>query len=131
MSDFRSRVLGTIIGILSRGSFPKWEPVAFLYNGVRLPGLPVVEGYDYSCVAKDIEGDIYWAFVRSEAEKLIITIADGNRFTGSKKGYKLVDSVWEEATSYLALDPIWANYDIVNPNGELVLEASAPVPVYE
>lgn len=29
MSDFRSRVLGTIIGTLSRGSFPKREPVAW------------------------------------------------------------------------------------------------------
>ena len=100
-----------------------------IYNGVELTTIPVVEGCDYSCVAKDIDNDIYWAFVRSEAEKLIITIADGRRFTGSKKGYKLVDSVWEEATSIFALDPIWANYNIVNPNGELILEASDPVPV--
>ena len=50
MSDFRSRVLGTIIGTLSRGSFPKREPVAFLYGHVAKEGeTPThsINGVDY------------------------------------------------------------------------------------
>lgn len=61
MSDFRSRVLGTIIGTLSRGSFPKREPVAFLYGHVAKEGetpTHTVGGVGYvGVVAPDIEGD--------------------------------------------------------------------------
>lgn len=50
----RSRVLGMILGSVSRGQFPQREPVAFLYNGVRLPDIDSVwtdkETYPYAMI---------------------------------------------------------------------------------
>ena len=151
MSDFRSRVLGTIIGTLSRGSFPKREPVAFLYNGVRLPGLPVVEGFDKAYITKALSGEKYYLrFTSTPLGAKSGLLGMGLYSNGVAVKYRLYaydansDNDWvfvregERAFDEDSFTLKWANtdveaYDYITgaATGEIAMEASEPVPVYE
>ena len=157
MSDLRSRVLGTIFGTLSRGTFPQRNPVAWLYNGVRLPGLPVVEGFDK---AKFTHKMIYfsngsgddvasYAFI-AFSEPLYLNL-DDNTLRWSATGeyiyfanFALADGSPGEMWSFtdgpynkddwwgnFGEHVIWTNYDICDTTGAVHLAGSEPVPVYE
>ena len=135
MSDLRSRVLGTIFGTLSRGSFPKREPVAFLYNGVRLPGLPVVEGYAFLTLRLGIYtlyfSDFYEFGANSETGNWQVRIPEGNQMyqvTAENEWQKQVSTA-ARAINYENI--LWANFDVINPSGYVHMAASEPVPVYE
>lgn len=152
MSDLRSRVLGTIFGTLSRGSFPKREPVAFLYNGVRLPGLPDLSEQD-----KKVYRFVYITKFLA-AQKRSVTFSPVRMVydpaTGGVRpengepvtvleysvGYYGTPTEWGEpktveipfSDSYTRISPFWANTDILNEDdGTVYLAASEPVPVYE
>ena len=155
MSDLRSRVLGTIFGTLSRGTFPSREPVAFLYNGVRLPGLPVVEGKENAVIISSF-GTTYLFLSSVKLDYRYIT-AHGYMLT-SKHGetficfsfvrYKLNKTAgdwsggtYSEDSTFFALgsteaETVWSNadlyhYDKDTDEATLVCAASEPVPVYE
>lgn len=158
MSDFRSRVLGTIIGILSRGSSPKREPVAFLYghvagkdetpthsniNGVDYvgwigPALPVVEGYEFATIVND-DGVYILGF-----SKIVLEAYDSGEvdLAANAPTFKYEDGQWLEISWTSAIGifhPIWANYAIYyktvdsygDLSGALLMETSDPIPVYE
>lgn len=155
MSDLRSRVLGTIFGTLSRGTFPQRNPVAWLYNGVRLPGLPVVEGFDKAFIrtwhqnSGSTRTDLYLF-----PNNAYYTVADGGLLHFGGGGaepvqvmhYKLSENAWafidnpENATvpppggwvitSNSVVYLTWANFDM-EYDGTLYMKASDPVPVYE
>lgn len=155
MSDFRSRVLGTIIGTLSRGSFPKREPVAFLYNGVRLPGLPVVEGFEFEVLTRHVvDGTERYQLSVFAAPFYAQTFSDGITYVRSNPSAKYQKwvcnapdfSEWklESEGNWWAIsyeDVCWTNQNIYFGdlvNGEIVYsdelfmtKSPAPVPVYE
>lgn len=118
-------------------------PVAFLYNGVRLPDINAVwtdkETYPYAVVLS-MDGD---TAMFTMPETMIIT-ADG--YIGvsadcTSLSYLLADGIWqsgeeiyitaEYGTMFSATCCIWASHDILNEDGTTYLAASEPVPVYE
>lgn len=117
--------------------FPQREPVAFLYNGVRLPGVPVAEGMEFAFIYKltstytVVFTDSYEFGSNSENVFWHITVPDGNQ------AYMLTpENEWRQLSSTSAREVnyeyiIWANFDVPAPSGEVYLAASAPVPVYE
>lgn len=141
MSDLRSRVLGTIFGTLSRGTFPKREPVAFLYNGVRLPGLPVVEGFENAYLSGtgdnimlrlstfEVIEDAGTIQANETGEMLTYTVDGGkwvHRRTDSIAFWDVIDVVVTSADVWF-----WTAKDILSIDNSVYLAASKPVPVYE
>lgn len=158
MSDFRSRVLGTIIGTLSRGQFPKptAEPVAFLYNGVRLPDIftvytpelqkshpfvviiyhPSANSYSLNFYAEqnyyEANGTEWFGYDEYTPNLVRYKIENGEWVLHSNPGKfnLLVDKNggYAPETSPTA---IWTNFDLYYSDGTLYSAKSEPVPVYE
>ena len=134
LRDFLS---GVAAGAASRGVLPrqKKEAIAYLYNGVQLPGLPEVEGQymviDYDSgeyllipcshpLIRKSDGNIYQAEI---ATYYVYKVINGEWSTYSGNQYKIEQVVFGTA--------IWANTDILNEDGSVYLAASEPVPIYE
>lgn len=112
------------------------EPVTWLYNGVRLPGLPEWdrETYLYAYIG-------YSKLSHRYALKLLTDIAYTSDGTGMyydyDYGYRNGDVGWTdngESTREEAYDidsVIWANFDVIGSAGTVLVEASNPIPVYE
>lgn len=124
--------------------WPSREPVAYLYNGARLPKLPEYDQTEYP-----------YAFIsvnKNNPEKkmlyvLAVEATHGEAYMGggalsgnAKLRYDYTDGgAWSEPTdqtdkSILGTSfytPVWSNYEMLRSNGEVWLSASEPVPVYE
>ena len=119
------------------------EPVAYLYNGVRLPPLPVVEGRPKAYMTKHTAFGITRYRVHFLSEPYYAVSSDGQYAIGHRSGdvdytAKVNDTewvyqtVWEQNGVWAAVsDVLWANFDILDESGAVVLAASNPVPVYE
>ena len=131
----RSSVMGLILGQFS-SPLPEVqkEPVAYLYNGVRLPKLPEwdKETYPYAYIL-DAES-VYYLSLR-DSQKTVIT--GGNVVDYSDK-HQAVNGEWvlsDESQNVGKV--IWANYDVYYSDsaeevgGTLYLAASDPIPAYE
>lgn len=151
-----------ILGLLSEltaGSAK--EPIAYLYNGVRLPKLPewnrgVYPFATISIISTMTALTVTLTFRKSWKQDVQLDIPKDAIWTQpgdieykiKKSGYYLsIDSVkdaeWGEATECTeaewmsATNIRWTNKDIVSQGsidhetGELILAASEPVPVYE
>jgi hypothetical protein len=140
-AELRSRVLGLILGRLSRGGFPQREPVAWLYNGVRLPKLPAVHNL----------GNDKWIILNSKSTYVLrgnsvlstIALIDGEYYVHqaysdsdiyhlSSDGsawvyYHTGTGDWEEKDIPLS-KVVWTKHDITGDNTFL---GSDPIPVYE
>lgn len=151
MSDLRSRVLGTIFGTLSRGTFPQRNPVAFLYgpDKVRLPGLPEwdKEMYPYAWIEPYSEkiGGPTVGYLLYVASANLYTVGGSKyfRFTGKYAYYKtMIDGTeWilqsygidDDNTNVLvpSSKTFWVSHDVLNDGVDVYLAGSVPVPVYE
>ena len=134
------------LGLCSVGEFKK-EPVAYLYNGVRLGKLPVVEGYPYAFIAelKLIRTD--YVLVLSQTNPYYSDSTDSVVFSGGNSmlyqrdySYTQGENVWtlnsgeseRRAFSCSNISDLWANTDILNDtDGSVFLKATDPIPVYE
>lgn len=145
--------LAFALGLIPPGVVGR-EPVAWLYNGVRLPKLPEWdrETYPYAVIWHTLVG-AYILFASKtpcvgtgnthsmSGTAEITTTSAGLYFT---KSYNEAD--WgggdEETVSYTlgiankdgtgAYSILWADYDIVGADGSAVLVSAAdPIPVYE
>lgn len=141
MSDLRSRVLGTIFGTLSRGSFPKREPVAFLYNGVRLP---VLAEWDTKVHPY---GALFYSTVENYAMMMVCTnpfVYKGDSTSITPDGAFIVYRMELDTQEWYVFrsgqaggrgmdsEPIWSNHDILrDTDGSVMLAGSEPIPVYE
>lgn len=120
------------------------EPVAYLYNGVRLPKLPEWdrETYPYVAMLNQVYRVVFIAY--SDPMHLVLTSSSGGMSVGVKAGETFLQIVYwtsndtipdfEEKSltyDYLLGTPDWANYDVQNADGTVYLAASEPVPVYE
>lgn len=145
--DLQSFLTGLAMALVSRGQFPKptAEPVAFLYNGVRLPRLPVVEGYPH-IVMRFAGGVMAYFYAFSEPHHMTMTNSDGSKCVGVTAGETYVyarcrqggDSSFSTPEEIVADNDIffasvlnWSNYDVLNEDGTIYLAASEPIPVYE
>lgn len=149
--DRDSYIAGFALGLAGMAyPYSAPTPVAYLYNGIRLPALPEWDRKKYPYVYIDCNtgGDgRYRAWFLSEKMHSgafgIKTYPEGTICMF----FRLVDGVWEfEETDSeggwpsidVPLDPIWTNYDYLDynpysdePDGTVLLAASTPVPVYE
>lgn len=154
--QLRSWISGLVIGLASNPvPMNKIDkiPVAYLYNGVRLPPLPDVDRTKYPFVYiwynTAFQGGycvifssvtfhrifVHYDILDSDGWQMLAN-EDGNiirYFMWLSKG----EFAWELNASESILrddvqgdDPIWANYNVLDENGETVLAASEPVPVY-
>lgn len=105
-------------------------PVAYLYNGVRLPGLPEwdKEMYPFAYIGRNSSGTCYlWC-----DDEVKIASVDGQILFLSALGFVAKDGKWESSTAAgVGATIVWSNVDVYDVDGTLYLTASEPVPVYE
>jgi hypothetical protein len=148
--EMRSRVLGMILGRVSRGQPPKptAEPVAFLYgpDKIRLPGLPELSADDkalYHCMLIYRNDEIYGL---DFSEYAAVFDGENNTWGYAYTGYYLSYSRNEENTEWVykgkyytttqfgnlypwSTDIIWAKPSILRTDGSVYLPESDPIPV--
>ena len=157
--DSRSFWIGVALGLCGKPlHFVQREPVAYLYNGVRLPKLPEWDkmAYPYAFI-REHESNIMGSHFRDATLYVLPKVEyleadNGNWCVSLKNGYRasyiLVSltgeateydydgkewSVFEDGTGFGAVitDFDWANFDVLNEDGSTYLATSDPVPVYE
>lgn len=120
------------------------EPVAYLYNGVRLPKLPEWDKskYPYAFIRYTLGESIaqYGLYVCSHSQIwespdcVRTTVGTQMRactvWAGNDAWGAFGDEYTREADTVLT-DVIWANWNILDADGNEGLSASDPVPVYE
>lgn len=152
--DLKSWLTGFVLG-LSGKPLPlcKRQPVAYLYNGIRLPALPEWdrEMYPYAYIIKSNSSDSYFLCVyddravydeKYEYTPCIVDTHGDNK--AQLRKYYVSNGEWAYAlggkvTTPYGLSfaggssdtPVWCNTDILNEDGTVYLPASEPVPVYE
>ena len=142
--DKNAITLGLQIGRILAGQRRR-KPVAYLYNGKRMPKLPDDLVSKYKCVLYD--ANYNWFLFLQRESHLDTQYDDGAFYLGPAPGEeyammlyhsdseKLGDPVEKvntaNSTLLMTSAPFWSNYDIKNADGSLYLEASDPVPVYE
>ena len=137
---------GLAIALISKGRrFPKREPAAFLYNGVRLPGLPVVE-YPVKVIHYDPNNKDYFlaAFERENyfesygqtlfgnkdgVPKVAMFFTKGEEWESFEQDWNFV--VDKQGKYYEMCPVVWTNFDLKHSDGTLYSAKSEPVPVYE
>jgi hypothetical protein len=119
------------------------EPVAYLYNGVRLPDINTVwtdkEKYPYAVIYRDNYGDHLVLAGSCSAWG-----SNGFRFFPPKGGQNADGPVYEYNVNvqgdawelfstfyWITFYPVWTGTDIFNEDGSVYLSASEPIPVYE
>jgi hypothetical protein len=145
----RSTIIGYLLDLVGK-PLPlasKKEPVAYLYNGVRLPELPEVEGYPYAFILLANTETVNYTDLCFTTSPCLITnvlntpVAQASETLEHIK-FTLNGNAWEIAKSGTiesgksvhsgATYMIWANYDVMWRNSsEVYFSASAPIPVYE
>ena len=146
----RSWLTGFALGLAGK-TYPYSAPVpvAYLYNGVRLPALPEWDRtvYPYTYIWQSASDQSYHLTCSSVpiivygADEYYLSSADSEPFIA----YRFQNNIWEywyqsttstSATIQIAnalskRSLIWANYDISREDDTVYLAGSDPVPVYE
>ena len=135
------------LGLCSVGAYAVKEPVAYLYNGVRLPKLPEWDktAYPYAVILPDggvaggaetmyrlrivdrpfvvDSGDLVYCIDPDSQEILYRAFSTDGEWEYEKSGVIGFEQTLRNA--------VWTNTDIMTLLGEVHLAASDPVPVYE
>ena len=138
--DKTSMTLGFLVGRQIAGQRKTAEkvPIAYLYNGVQLPPLPEwdTEAYPYVFYTNGFMGIGAGITCISGMEYYDNNGSYSFHYTGAIK-YNVKDNGWGEPTVYsdtksCAISAVkWANFDVLNSDGSVYLEATDPIPVYE
>ena len=165
MMDLKSLQYGISLGLSGKplpisGGEPSVpdqpEPVAYLYNGVRLPKLPEWdrETYPYAVIyGTESNGNLVYALDVYSTPLRLTTKSSGSVYLGvnssgeywgvSMYGYPWSDEPRNTFENYggrmisgtdsgsMQYDIVWANSDVLNEDGSVYLAASDPIPVYE
>lgn len=113
------------------------EPVAYLYNRVRLPPLPEwdKEAYPYAFIFVDMYG---WTTFKATNVR---PYYNGNtmsvlRYDSLKND--IVNGGWRQAYTVMTgqnhtshILPFWTNFDLLAEDGSVYMQGTAPIPVYE
>lgn len=151
-------VIGWLMGrqVLLRGAASEQEPgepVAYLYNGVRLPEVPEWDDGAYDKALIQVSGTQYYftpfnspACYYDNSYGAFFVQAPHNksatyRLNDGDAAWSLRSEAGECGTSHTNSlfygycrdfkKIVWANFDVLDENGNLYLAASEPVPVYE
>lgn len=142
--DIRECIEWLLAGLCSRPlPMGAREPVAYLYNGVRLPGLPEEwnpETHPFACLFTT-GGNVYTlrmmpsdSYYTTYFNKRVFMSDNGcleaTNVTGDTDRFTLTERT---GGVYISLTDktIWVNFDLVNEDGSIFLAASDPIPVYE
>lgn len=141
--------LAFALGLIAPGTVGR-EPVAYLYNGVRLPGLPetelpyavIVYGEQYVLGVGTVKQ--YSLLFTSEPLTWIVGSAapltsNGISVSLDRFSMGVDESEWTHLSDYPTEGTInfqcdtaiWSNIDMADADGNIHLNASAPIPVYE
>lgn len=116
----------------------------YLYNGVELPEIPEVAGYQYLIIFNFDTGIEFRAYQKtSHAGAPYYRDQDKSlNFPGTHKYFSLTDGSWVQTKSNAYAGqwaehehyeryktPIWTNFTFKDDTGEVLCEASEPVPV--
>ena len=152
----KSFLIGLALGLVGKPLPPsEREPVAFLYNGVRLPKLPKTD-MPYATILFVGEGTasskLYFSSVPLAYKAYTVaTGLTGGELYATESEWSAVeykyywddDFVWQsqELTEFTDASLVgralngftcWANYDLTNhEDGTVFQEATEPIPVYE
>lgn len=119
------------------------QPVAYLYNGVRLPALPEWDKakYPYVYISNGFSGigRNYVCFQNIEYGKtddgsrcIVVPVGTGMSGLYSNDQWKEPTVTTEEKRIAIPNSTmLWANFDVLDEDGTVCLAASEPVPVYE
>lgn len=143
--DLKSFLTGLALGLSGKPLPPvKKEPVAYLYNGVRLPKLPEwdKEMYPYAYISMKSDGTPYifissnpasyypnWGWAVTVGAWFAPLVAYANEVPWV--------SAEDEGGVYIHLERydtwklVWCNTDVVTQTGSVFMAASEPIPVYE
>lgn len=116
----------------------KREPVAYLYNGVRLPKLPEWdrEMYPYASITRSGEKYFFRAYgepLMTKEDSPYLEFEDGEAIVVI---YELQDDLWffhgeSSSTGGMRQPLVWTGFDVLNEDGSVYFAASDPNPVYE
>lgn len=122
----------------------KKQPVAYLYNGVRLPKLPEwdQEMYPYACIYRSVYPTSWVNLLCSSipfvySNGIVTTENEAHAvlnylYMGTEPRWTLQTTSGEKPGAYgTETLPFWTDTDICSEGGEPYLEKSEPVPVYE
>ena len=128
--DFQTAL---VCGLMSKGRELKGTPIAYLYNGVQLPGLPETD-LPYAVILHLYSIDEHYVIFSNKPIK--VESQNDNELWAEDwgNGYKYQNGTWvEHDFSYTMLfgRVVWGNHDIYSDNGTLYLSKSEPIPVYE
>lgn len=140
----RNQIISVIDNIINKEeestSGPQY-PVAYLYNGVRLPGLPEEHTYYYKhrYITKSYFGEYILhtsTFVPYLSEgdngmKKYVGSGLYSNFVLGNEGWEFLETHTADNESFITAFPIWTDIDLSNEDGEVILSASEPIPVYE
>lgn len=146
--DIVSWLWGYLLALCGRPiRWPSREPVAYLYNGVRLPKMPEVDGYPFRFIrvhpftvpgayALYCLSEVSYVESTGSAQNIVITEENCVYFDTFDEDWVNVVGGWIShpvpAGSVAFQDwTIWANFTMYNRDGSVCIEASNPVPVYE
>lgn len=150
MTRDRAFLLGNL---LRQGLVARREPVAYLYNGVRLPKLPSVSGYDFKILWDRRNAPLSNVTLYLCATPPTTVDGDGN-ITVNQNGdgcikYKFninYSTDWSDGVVLNDIDILpgfagngellntkwlWSNCNIYDADGNVVHAATDPIPVYE
>lgn len=121
----------------------KEEPVAYLYNGVRLPDISSLTtvGRSWKHAFITLDEEEYHLFMTS-SDSAPYRKDDGTiHFEPYATAVKLSTdgTYWEHRFNYVEAGDlayfsrafVWTSHDILNEDGSLYLAASEPIPIYE
>lgn len=126
-----SYLLGRLFGRRIKAQRKPMKPIAYLYNGVRLPKLPEWdrEIYPYAAIAVKSNGD-YLFFYKDTA--ITVDANGAPSITSTARSYATRTQWTDFVKDYSsAVRIVWANSDIYTTDGTLFLASSDPVPTYE
>ena len=147
----RNSVVGSIsMAVMLAGKHTQEEqtPVAYLYNGVRLPKLPEWDRvkYPYAILIYH-EGTLFgiknghWLYCSNSPFVWNADTSIGNSaptdgylrtaINGGATEWGAVGEMSGSSATTIRGTAVWANHDVCNEDGTTYLPASDPIPVYE
>ena len=105
----------------------------YLYNGVELPQLPewdkTISPYAVIGISKSY--GTYTLIITSWYWTMYDDTIWYNKFYDGYESFEYIleNGEWVLVNTAISITPIWANFDILNTDGSVFLEASDPVPV--
>lgn len=117
------------------------EPVAYLYNGVRLPALPEWDetAYPYAMISNEVLNSVvFTAYAERPSTNMATIVNPYDAAIPLVRSFLSTDGKsWGELTEGRLFTegqnslPFWAKFDVIHADGTTYLAASKPVPVYE